>query len=253
MSAHEYYLAVNNNAYDIDGYYGAQCWDGFAHFTRKYFGKQYNCSATGYAIDLWDLRTRNGSTAYFDSVGNSNDLKDGDWVIFRKGGATPYTHVAMFRKWHVKGKSMVVLGQNQGGRAYRNGGSAFNQVVMSSATFAGALRPKMYHKKPAVKKSNAEVAKEIIAGKGGWGNGPIRVARLKAKGYNAAAVQAEVNKQVAAKNKPAAPAATYYIVKRGDNLSAIAAKYKTTWQKIQSLNKLQNPNVIKPGQKLRVK
>lgn len=48
------------------------------------------------------------------------------------------------------------------------------------------------------------------------------------------------------------PAGGAYTVKKGDTLSSIAKKYGTTWQKLQSLNKLSNPNVIKPGQKLTV-
>lgn len=52
-----------------------------------------------------------------------------------------------------------------------------------------------YKKTPApapVKKSNAEIAKEVWAGK--WGNGTDRKKRLEAAGYNYAAVQAEVEK-----------------------------------------------------------
>jgi len=45
---------------------------------------------------------------------------------------------------------------------------------------------------PSSSKSIAQVAKEVIAGK--WGNGPNRVSRLKAAGYDAKAVQTEVNK-----------------------------------------------------------
>lgn len=53
----------------------------------------------------------------------------------------------------------------------------------------------VYKKTPApapVKKSNAEIAKEVWAGK--WGNGTDRKKRLEAAGYNYAAVQAEVEK-----------------------------------------------------------
>ncbi|EAD5286191.1 LysM domain-containing protein [Listeria monocytogenes] len=45
----------------------------------------------------------------------------------------------------------------------------------------------------------------------------------------------------------------YYTVKSGDNLTAIAKKYKTSVIKLQSLNGIKNPNLIKVGQKLRVK
>lgn len=41
-----------------------------------------------------------------------------------------------------------------------------------------------------------------------------------------------------------------YIVKAGDNLSSIASKYGTTWQKIASDNGITNPNLIYPNQKL---
>lgn len=42
----------------------------------------------------------------------------------------------------------------------------------------------------------------------------------------------------------------YYVVKNGDNLSMIANKYGTTWQKLASLNNLTNPNYLYVGQKL---
>lgn len=51
--------------------------------------------------------------------------------------------------------------------------------------------PKPEPPKPA-KKSNAEIAKEVMAGL--WGNGEDRKKRLQAAGYNYAAIQAEVNK-----------------------------------------------------------
>lgn len=50
-----------------------------------------------------------------------------------------------------------------------------------------------------VLKSNAEIAKEVMAGK--WGNGDARKKALEAAGYNYAAVQAEVQKLVNGENK----------------------------------------------------
>lgn len=49
------------------------------------------------------------------------------------------------------------------------------------------------------------------------------------------------------------PKAEYYIVKKGDTLTTIAKKYKTTVNKLVSLNKIKNPNVIFIGQKIRIK
>jgi len=41
-----------------------------------------------------------------------------------------------------------------------------------------------------------------------------------------------------------------YIVKKGDTLWAIARKYGTTWQKLAELNRLKNPDLIFPGQRI---
>lgn len=49
------------------------------------------------------------------------------------------------------------------------------------------------------------------------------------------------------------PTAEYYTVQSGDNLSAIAAQYGTSWQALSDLNCLSNPDLIYPGQVLRVK
>lgn len=57
-----------------------------------------------------------------------------------------------------------------------------------------------------------------------------------------------------AKQTPKMPAPVYYIVKKGDTLSEIATKYKTTVSAIDKLNAgVTNVNKIFPGQKIRVK
>lgn len=45
---------------------------------------------------------------------------------------------------------------------------------------------------------------------------------------------------------------TYYIVKKGDTLSYIAKIYKTTVEQIAGINGITNPNLIFPGQRLRI-
>jgi len=48
-----------------------------------------------------------------------------------------------------------------------------------------------------------------------------------------------------------APAGSYTVVK-GDTLSGIASKFGTTWQNLAQINGLANPNLIHPGQVLKV-
>lgn len=52
--------------------------------------------------------------------------------------------------------------------------------------------------------------------------------------------------------KAPAKAYTEYKVKSGDTLSKIASKYGTTYQKIAADNNIKNPNVIYPGQTLKI-
>lgn len=96
------------------------------------------------------------------------------------------------------------------------------------------------------RKSNEEIANEVISGK--WGNGQDRKNRLTSAGYDYQAVQNIVNQKLGSSNKTVT-----YTVKSGDTLSAIAKKYGTTYQKIAKDNGISNPNKIYPGQKLIIK
>ena len=103
--------------------------------------------------------------------------------------------------------------------------------------------------KPApapARKSEDTIAAEVIAGQ--WGNGQDRVNRLKQAGYNPATIQAKVNAKLGASK----PAARTYTVRAGDNLSAIAARYGTTYQALAAKNGIANPNLIYPGQVLKI-
>lgn len=55
------------------------------------------------------------------------------------------------------------------------------------------------------------------------------------------------------KLKGKAPAPKTHTVKAGENLSGIAAKYGTTWQRLAQVNGISNPDVIYPGAKLTIK
>ena len=51
---------------------------------------------------------------------------------------------------------------------------------------------------------------------------------------------------------PRATTATH-TVRAGETLSGIASRYGTTWQRLQNLNGIRNPNLIFPGQTLRIR
>lgn len=54
-------------------------------------------------------------------------------------------------------------------------------------------------------------------------------------------------------NGSASTGSVYYTVRAGDNLSAIASRYGTSYQSIAALNGLSNPNLIYAGQTLKIK
>lgn len=81
---------------------------------------------------------------------------------------------------------------------------------------------------------------EVMQGK--YGNGETRKTVL---GNKYKAVQDKINGK--------GNGAVYYTVRSGDTLSGIASKYGTTYQKIEQMNGIANPNKIYTGQKLRVK
>lgn len=59
--------------------------------------------------------------------------------------------------------------------------------------------------------------------------------------------------QVLRVNGSANVGSVYYTVRAGDNLSAIASRYGTSYQAIATLNGLANPNLIYAGQTLKIK
>ena len=69
-------------------------------------------------------------------------------------------------------------------------------------------------------------------------------------------IAAEVNRRLGvtdtAPDAGAGQGVTVYTVKKGDTLSAIAAKHGTTYQKIAAYNGFKNPNVIRVGQKIKI-
>jgi len=98
-----------------------------------------------------------------------------------------------------------------------------------------------------VKKTNEQLAQEVLNGK--WGNGADRKKNLTEAGYNYDEVQKIVN-QIC--NSQKAKQDLVYVVKKGDTLSGIASKYNTTYQALAKYNNISNPNLIYAGQNIKI-
>lgn len=161
-----------------------------------------------------------------------------DWDDTGSGDNRGYAdHVGIVEK--VENGIITVIEGNYGGEVKRR------SIKVNGRYIRGYGVPK-YDKEPANKKSNEEIADEVIAGK--WGNGSDRKTRLIAAGYDYDEVMKVVNRKIAASTSNP----IYHTVHVGDTLSTIAEQYGVTYQEIAAANGIENPNLIYAGQILKI-
>lgn len=131
--------ATLGHCIDFDGRWGSQCVDAFATFHYEYTGRWADVCGTGAARGLWKCRENNAGDEY-DLITDVTKVQAGDWLIFDGG---KYGHVGMAMGPYNNGY-VALLGENQGGAKCPGGGAATNIINMSTKTFLGAFRPKIY-------------------------------------------------------------------------------------------------------------
>ena len=138
-SYQEFKNMVLGKAFDVDGWYSAQCWDGYAYYMQYLGLTPAWCTSTGYAQDIYTNMDSNGMKTQFDIVYN---LQPGDIVVFPRNSVTPLSHVAIFDSDAGNGYGNF-LGQNQ--RSANASGSAFSiDKLPYTATYHYAFRPKIF-------------------------------------------------------------------------------------------------------------
>lgn len=126
---------------DVDGYYGAQCWDLEAAFWLNYVGRTLTTCGTGaakgtIADGCWQINAGNE----FDMVWDPTQLHPGDKAVFKTG---TWGHIGTVLGYYNNGY-ITLLGQNQGGAPCPGGGAAANIINISLRDFIGAFRPKIW-------------------------------------------------------------------------------------------------------------
>lgn len=96
---------------DVDHTAGSQCVDLWKICNRDIGNPNYNraIGGDGYAHYIWYNRVSLGYMNYFVEASTP---QFGDWVIFGKGGSTPFSHVGMVVTDN--GDTLTVFGMNQG-------------------------------------------------------------------------------------------------------------------------------------------
>ena len=192
----------------------------------------YNWSSVANAdYGLWVAKYRDNNQDYNYNMANAGSRPKVKWWKF----------YCMWQ-WTSTGRLNGYSG-NLDCNVFYGDGTTWDKYAGKSGT---ASKPAPAPAPAPARKSNEVIAQEVI--NGAWGNGEDRKKRLTDAGYNYTVVQAIVNKKIAARNQ-----SVYYVVKRGDTLSAIASKFGTTYHHLAQLNNIANPNKIYAGQKLRIK
>ena len=195
----------------------------------------------GVMIDLYKAAGRwQENDAYVPGAG---DVVFYDWQDTGKGDNAGYPdHVGLV--CGVSGGTIKVIEGN------KNDAVEYRDLPVNGRYIRGYGLPdykSMAMAAEPAKKSLAEVAREVKAGK--WGNNPERKKQLEAAGYNYDEVQAAVNALI----NGSGSAPETYTVKRGDTLSAIARKHNISVAALAKLNNIKNVNVIHSGQVLKLR
>lgn len=167
MNYQDFKNEVLGKGFDLDGYFGWQCHDGYAQYCKWLGVPSANCTVTGYVRDIWEQRHNNGILNYFDEV---EIMQPGDVVVFPvTAGWTPYSHIAIFDS-DIDGTYGWFLGQNQGGepKGPDGVGAGFNLCRLPYwATYPTAFRPKHFPQNNTTPKevklvTQATVTKRIL-------------------------------------------------------------------------------------------
>lgn len=125
--------------------YGAQCVSLARVFWWSYADRDVTTCGTGMAKGMMECSEQNAGSEFV--VYWSNDaykIQAGDWLVFNGGR---YGHVGM-ALGNVNKGYVALLGENQGGTACSEGGSATNIINISIKNLIGFYRPKAYIKPP---------------------------------------------------------------------------------------------------------
>ena len=107
--------ATLGNGYNVDGYYGNQCWD-FCALLWWQYGLTLYTGTRGYAKECWtQSRSRNAVSPFIAIEGREN-IKRGDCVVFNSSSPNGTGHIAFADEDWSQNRNgyLYFLGQNQG-------------------------------------------------------------------------------------------------------------------------------------------
>lgn len=149
-SAKQFIEQTKGKSYDMDGAYGAQCWDYGDYFWLQQVGRSLSTGGTGCARGCWTSAPARKANAgkEFELVTDKKNLKYGDWVILNTG---QFGHIGIVTAINLKNNTVTLQSQNQG--IIRN---KVTTVTFNLMSFLGAFRYKAFWK------SDKQVSHETV-------------------------------------------------------------------------------------------
>ena len=138
------------NEYDLDGYYGYQCWDYASLFWRNIgFSAGFPQTGNGYAYGCWTLRKNINAGDQFDLIYLLPLVKKGDVVVLDQGRFAGDTtgHIAFADEDYNGTSTLRLMGQNQ---EYASATLGYKVTIdnVSVLKFLGAFRYKGWSTTP---------------------------------------------------------------------------------------------------------
>lgn len=134
---------------DMDGAYGAQCWDLWAHYAVNVWGapllSTYTAWSGSYAGLAGSLASqfpaREGIEKYFRKLSPGNAIRRGDVLVWGSNHIYPDTHVAIAAaNAYSTDQQLDCISQNDGGAAAARG--ATRRGMFARSGLIGILRPR---------------------------------------------------------------------------------------------------------------
>lgn len=168
--------AVLGHGYDMDGFYGYQCWDA-VDLLYDLVGRTFLTGVQGYASEAWTnptSRAANGQDP-FEIVYGIENIKRGDIVMLAANSPAVGTagHCAYADADYNGTNRLTLLGQNQGSGANPVTGTVFNLTEFNISSFLGIFRYKpWFQPTPPTERSKKKHFPWVIAMEH-WGYGKI--------------------------------------------------------------------------------
>lgn len=152
----EFRNAVDGNGYDLDGYYGYQCWDGVDLLYQQSDVGQYLYTAQnvgqgdGTAKSCWLNETARGlnGSGHFSIIYDQTEIKKGDIIVFNtySGWYGSAGHIGFADEDYNGTDYIRILSQNYGTGSNPTTGKPFNiaQAFLGGA-FLGVFRYDMWN------------------------------------------------------------------------------------------------------------